>query len=117
MGIFAKKLERKSDPILSDFFRFLDFSRLSDSTAQVLTASILSSAMKSNLVEKPAAVAAAPKSNSSSSQKVKKWTAPSWQGKLEQSLKLSWNLFQFVEHFPFTINVHLWVEMEKSESF
>ena len=56
----------------SDLFRFLDFSRLSDSTALVLTASILSSAMKSNLVEKPAAVAAAPKSNSSSSQKVKK---------------------------------------------
>ena len=35
-GIFAKKSDRKSDPIfpiLSDFFRFLDFSRLSDSTA------------------------------------------------------------------------------------
>ena len=36
--IFAKKSNRKSDPIfliLSDFFRFLDFSRLSDSTALV----------------------------------------------------------------------------------
>ena len=32
-GIFAKKSDRKSDPIfpiLSDFFRFLDFSRLPD---------------------------------------------------------------------------------------
>ena len=32
-GIFAKKSERKSDPIfliLYDFFRFLDFSRLPD---------------------------------------------------------------------------------------
>ena len=29
-GIFAKKSDRKSDPILSDFFRFLDFSRLLD---------------------------------------------------------------------------------------
>ena len=39
-GIFAKKSDRKSDPIipiLSDFFRFLDFSRLSDSTALVGT--------------------------------------------------------------------------------
>ena len=39
-GIFAKKSDRKSDPIfpiLSDFFRFLDFSRLSDSTALVST--------------------------------------------------------------------------------
>ena len=37
-GIFAKKSDRKSDPIflmLSDFFQFLDFSRLSDSTALV----------------------------------------------------------------------------------
>ena len=40
-GIFAEKSDRKSDPIfpiLSDFFRFLDFSRLSDSTAQIMTA-------------------------------------------------------------------------------
>ena len=32
-GIFAKKSDRKSDPIfpiLSDFFRFLDFSLLPD---------------------------------------------------------------------------------------
>ena len=32
-GIFAKKSDRKSDPIfpiLSDFFRFLDFFRLPD---------------------------------------------------------------------------------------
>ena len=39
-GIFAKKSERKSDPIfpiLSDFFRILDFSRLSDSTALLQT--------------------------------------------------------------------------------
>ena len=39
-GIFAKKSDRKSDPIfliLSDFFRILDFSRLSDSTALILT--------------------------------------------------------------------------------
>ena len=38
--IFAKKSDRKSDPIfpiLSDFFWFLDFSRLSDSTALILT--------------------------------------------------------------------------------
>ena len=39
-GIFAKKSNKKSNPIfpiLSDFFWFLDFSRLSDSTALILT--------------------------------------------------------------------------------
>ena len=29
-GIFAKKSNKKSNPILSDFFRFLDFSWLPD---------------------------------------------------------------------------------------
>ena len=39
-GIFAKKSNKKSNPIfliLSDFFRFLDFSRLSNSTALMQT--------------------------------------------------------------------------------
>ena len=38
-GIFAKKSNRKSNPIfpiLSDFFRFLDFSRLPDFPIQQL---------------------------------------------------------------------------------
>ena len=29
-GIFAKKTNKKSNPILSNFFRLLDFSRLLD---------------------------------------------------------------------------------------
>ena len=48
IGIFAKKLDRKSDPIfpiLSDFFRFLDFSRLSDSTALVESLLFLTSSI------------------------------------------------------------------------